>query len=359
LDRPKKSALTELPGIALPPPPPDLLQKVRKRRLLSKEQYVDGILHGNRVILGQAITLVESTRHADAELAQDILEACLPHTGETVRAGITGVPGVGKSTVIEALGTYLTRERGEKVAVLAVDPSSELSGGSILGDKTRMEQLATDDRAFIRPSPSGGSLGGVTRKTRETMLLCEAAGYRNVLVETVGVGQSETAVRSMVDFFLLLMLAGAGDELQGMKRGITEMTDLIAINKADGDNRPKAEMARREYENALHLFAPSATGWSPRVVTCSAQMREGIAGIWNIVLEHDAALKANGWFERRRRIQVKKWMNDMIEWGLRDRFRRHPEIEARLPELEREVAEGRVSPFRAAQRLLDVYDSKA
>ncbi len=358
MDRPKKSALTELPGVELPAPPADLLQRVRKRRRLSKEQYVDGILHGDRVVLGQAITLIESTRRADAELAQDILEACLPHTGQTVRAGITGVPGVGKSTVIEALGTHLTRERGEKVAVLAVDPSSELSGGSILGDKTRMEQLAADDRAFIRPSPSGGSLGGVARKTRETMLLCEAAGYRNVLVETVGVGQSETVVRSMVDFFLLLMLAGAGDELQGMKRGITEMTDLIAINKADGDNRPKAEMARREYENALHLFAPSPSGWSPRVVTCSAHTREGIAGIWDVVLEHDAALKANGWFERRRQIQVKRWMNDMIEWELRDRFRRHPDIEARLPELEREVAEGRLSPFRAARRLLDVYDAE-
>jgi LAO/AO transport system kinase len=289
-------------------------------------------------------------------LAQDILEACLPHTGQTIRVGITGVPGAGKSTLIEALGTYLTRDRTEKVAVLAVDPSSELSGGSILGDKTRMERLASDDRAFIRPSPSGGSLGGVTRKTRETMLLCEAAGHRNILVETVGVGQSETAVRSMVDFFLLVMIPGAGDELQGMKRGITEMTDLIAVNKADGENKPRAERARREYENALHLFAPSVTGWSPRVITCSAQTREGVAELWNIVLEHDAALKANGWFERRRRGQLKKWMNEMIEWGLRDRFRRHPEIESRLPTLEGEIMEGRTSPFRAAQHLLDVYD---
>jgi len=308
-------------------------------------------------VLGRAITLIESTRREDAELAQDILEACLPSTGQSMRVGITGVPGAGKSTLIEALGTYLTRDRAEKVAVLAVDPSSELSGGSILGDKTRMERLASDDRAFIRPSPSGGSLGGVTRKTRETMLLCEAAGYRNVLVETVGVGQSETAVRSMVDFFLLVMIPGAGDELQGMKRGITEMTDLIAINKADGENKPRAERARREFENALHLFAPSATGWSPRVITCSAQTREGVPELWNIVLEHDAALKANGWFGRRRRGQLKKWMNEMIEWGLRDRFRRHPEIESRLPALEADVMEGRISPFRAAQRLLDVYDT--
>src|SRR3954447_8673014 len=207
----------------MPAPPPDLLKRVRRRRRLTKEQYVDGILRGDRVVLGQAITLVESLRPEDAELAQDILEACMPQTGASVRVGITGVPGVGKSSVIETLGTYLTRDRGEKVAVLAVDPSSQLSGGSILGDKTRMERLAADDLAFIRPSPSGGSLGGVTRKTREAMLLCEAAGYRNVIVETVGVGQSETAVRSMVDFFLLLMLAGAGDELQGMKRGIVEM----------------------------------------------------------------------------------------------------------------------------------------
>jgi LAO/AO transport system kinase len=357
LDRPKKSALTELPGVDTPAPPADLLERVRRRRRLSKQQYIDGILQGDRVVLGRAITLIESTRREDADLAQDILEACLPHTGQTIRVGITGVPGAGKSTLIEALGTYLTRDREEKVAVLAVDPSSELSGGSILGDKTRMERLASDDRAFIRPSPSGGSLGGVTRKTRETMLLCEAAGYRNIVVETVGVGQSETAVRSMVDFFLLVMIAGAGDELQGMKRGITEMTDLIAINKADGENKQRAERVRREYENALHLFAPSATGWSPRVITCSAQTREGVPELWSIVLEHDAALKANGWFERRRRGQLKKWMNEMIEWGLRDRFRRNPEIESRLPGLEAEVTDGRMSPFRAAQHLLDVHDT--
>ena len=340
----------------MPAPPPDLLKRVRRRRKLTKEQYVDGILRGDRVVLGQAITLVESLRPDDAELAQDILEACMPQTGASVRVGITGVPGVGKSSVIEALGTYLTRDRGEKVAVLAVDPSSQLSGGSILGDKTRMERLASDDRAFIRPSPSGGSLGGVTRKTRETMLLCEAAGYRNVIVETVGVGQSETAVRSMVDFFLLLMLAGAGDELQGMKRGIMEMTDLVAINKADGDNRDRAELARREYQNALHLFAPSPSGWFVRVVTCSAVTRDGIEDLWNVVLEHDAAMKNNGWFEKRRRGQVRKWMNEMIEWGLRDRFRQHPEIEKRLPEFEHDVTDGRISPFRAAQRLLDIYD---
>ncbi len=357
MDQTNKSALTEVPGIESPAPPADLLERVKRRRRLSKQQYVDGILRGDRVVLGRAITLIESTRREDADVAQDILEACLPHTGPSIRVGITGVPGAGKSTLIEALGTYLTRERAEKVAVLAVDPSSELSGGSILGDKTRMERLASDDRAFIRPSPSGGSLGGVTRKTRETMLLCEAAGYRNVLVETVGVGQSETAVRSMVDFFLLVMLAGAGDELQGMKRGITEMTDLIAINKADGENKARAERARREYENALHLFAPAPTGWSPRVVTCSAQTRDGVPELWNIVLEHDAALKANGWFERRRCGQLKKWMNEMIDWGLRDRFRRHPEIEARLPDLENDVGDGRISPFRAAQRLLNLYDT--
>ena len=357
MDRTKASALTEVPGVETPAPPADLLERVKRRRRLSKQQYIDGILRGDRVVLGRAITLIESTRREDAELAQDILEACLPRTGQSIRVGITGVPGAGKSTLIEALGTYLTRDRAEKVAVLAVDPSSELSGGSILGDKTRMERLASDDRAFIRPSPSGGSLGGVTRKTRETMLLCEAAGYGNIVVETVGVGQSETAVRSMVDFFLLVMIPGAGDELQGMKRGITEMTDLIAINKADGENKPRAERARREYENALHLFARSATGWSPRVITCSAQTREGVPELWSIVLEHDAVLKANGWFDRRRRGQLKKWMNEMIEWGLRDRFRRHPEIESRLPALEADVMEGRMSPFRAAQRLLDVYDT--
>lgn len=327
----------------------------RARRRLSLSEYVDGVLRGDRVILARAITLVESSRPDDAELAQEILEHCLPHTGNSIRVGITGVPGVGKSSVIDALGSYLTRQRGAKVAVLAIDPSSEFSGGSILGDKTRMERLAADEKAFIRPSPSGGSLGGVARRTRETMLLCEAAGYRNIIIETVGVGQSETAVRSMVDFFLLLMLAGAGDELQGMKRGIMEMANLIAINKADGANIRAAQAARREYESALHLFPPSPSGWRTRVLTCSAKTGEGIPGLWEAVTEHNAWLKQTGYLEKLRREQVKKWMYEVIDNELRQEFRNNARVRALMPVLEEDVLNGRISSFRAAERLLRIY----
>jgi LAO/AO transport system kinase len=354
---PQSSALSVQPGVDTPGPPAEIVEKLRRarRKRLSCSEYVEGVLRADRTILSQAITLVESSRPEDAELAQDIIERCLPHTGNSIRVGVTGVPGAGKSSVIEALGTWLTRERGQKVAVLAVDPSSQVSHGSILGDKTRMESLANDELAFIRPSPSGGSLGGVTRKTRETMLLCEAAGYRNVLVETVGVGQSETAVRSMVDFFLLLLLAGAGDELQGIKRGIVEMSDLVAINKADGHNRGRAEQARREYQNALRLFPEPESGWTSRVVTCSAHAREGILEIWDVVLEHDAWARRTGWFERNRRDQVRSWMYEMIEYGLQQQFRAHPLVRASLPRYERDVLEGRTTSFRAAQRLLQIY----
>src|SRR5580704_952059 len=240
------------------------------RGRLPLESYIGGILRGDRVTLARAITLVESQRPSDADLAARLLDSILPHTGKSRRVGITGVPGAGKSTFIDALGMHLIREYREGIAVLSIDPSSPLSGGSILGDKTRMERLCVEEQAFIRPSPAGGHLGGVARRTRETILLCEAAGFENILIETVGVGQSETAVRSMVDFFLLLMLAGAGDELQGMKRGIVEMTDLIAFNKADGDNKRNAERARVEYAGALHLFPAAADGWTPKVLTCSA-----------------------------------------------------------------------------------------
>jgi LAO/AO transport system kinase len=322
---------------------------------LTANEYISGVLRHDRAVLGRTITLVESSSPRHRALAQRVLAALLPHAGRAHRIGISGVPGVGKSSFIEALGTYLTRERGETVAVLSIDPSSPVSGGSILGDKTRMERLATDERAFIRPSPSRGHLGGVARRTREAMLLCEAAGYQNVFVETVGVGQSETAVRSMTDFFLLLMLAGAGDELQGMKRGILEMTDLIAINKADGDNRRRAERARHDYESALHLFPAGADGWTPRVVTCSALNREGIAEIWSAILEHRALVELNGSFARLREEQALEWMREALLLGLEQETRRDRAITDRLAAMRADVRSGRLSPFRAARDLLAAY----
>lgn len=336
---------------------PERLEELRRdrRSRLSAAEYIEGVLAGDRMLLGRAITLIESTRPEDAELAQEILDACLPRSGRSLRVGITGAPGVGKSSVIETLGMHLIRERRENVAVLAIDPSSTISRGSILADKTRMSALANDEHAFVRPSPSGGSLGGVARRTREAMLLCEAAGYRNVIVETVGVGQSETAVRSMVDFFLLLILAGAGDELQGMKRGIVEMTDLIAVNKADGDNRPRAALARQQYESALRLFAPPATGWIPKVVTCSALTGEGIAGIWETVLEHHCWMRQAGQLEKQRRAQLLGWMREMIDETLREDFARNSAVASQLGDRERDVLEGRMSPFRAAQTLIETY----
>jgi LAO/AO transport system kinase len=325
------------------------------RRRLTADQYVAGIERGDRAVLARAITLVESELAADEELAAEVIERGLPRAGRARRIGITGVPGAGKSTFIEALGTHLTQELEETVAVLSVDPSSPISGGSILGDKTRMERLATDDRAFIRPSPSRGHLGGVARRTREAMLLCEAAGYRNIFVETVGVGQSETAVRSMVDFFLLLLLPGGGDELQGIKRGILEMTDVIAINKADGDNRQRAERSRREYEAALHLFPAAADGWDPRVVACSALANEGVREIWGLVLEHRATMEAAGWFARRRSEQALDWMKDALLDGLEREVRRDPAVHGHLGAMQEDVARGRISPFHGARELLKLF----
>jgi LAO/AO transport system kinase len=324
-------------------------------RRLSLQHYIDGVLSADRVVLARAITLVESQLPADGDVAARVLDALLPNTGRALRVGITGVPGVGKSTFIDALGMHLIRERGENVAVLSVDPSSPISGGSILGDKTRMERLAVEERAFIRPSPARGHLGGVARRTRETMLLCEAAGYRNVFVETVGVGQSETAVRSMTDFFLLLMLAGAGDELQGMKRGIIEMIDGMAINKADGDNKLKAERARMEYSGALHLFPASADGWSPCVLTCSAMEGAGIAEVWQTVLAHRELLEGNGWLARRRNLQALAWMQELTMLGLDALFRGNRAVAARLPLLEEEVRAGRKTPFAASRELLALF----
>ena len=322
---------------------------------LPLNQYVDGVLAGDRMVLARAITLVESRLASDAERAAKLLDAILPHTGKSRRVGITGVPGVGKSTFIDTLGMHVTRDRGERLAVLSVDPSSPISGGSILGDKTRMERLAADPNAFIRPSPAGGHLGGVARRTRETILLCEAAGYRNVFIETVGVGQSETAVRSMSDFFLLLMLAGAGDELQGIKRGIVEMIDGMAINKADGDNRARAERARVEYASALHLFPASGDGWTPRVLCCSALENTGIAEIWQMVLEHEALLEASGRLEQRRTQGALQWMDDLISMGLAEMFRAQPAVAERLPALRREVRDGIVTPLAASRELLHLF----
>jgi len=354
-----ESALHVRPGRAASGPPPDLIARITSnRRSLSRPQYVDGILKGQRTILAQAITLIESSRAADREVAEQILEDCLPHSGNSVRVGVTGVPGAGKSSLIEVLGTSLIR-RGEKVAVVAIDPSSQLSGGSILGDKTRMRSLAASDMAFIRPSPSRGSLGGVAQRTREVMLLCEAAGYQNVIVETVGVGQSETAVHDMVDFFMLIALTGAGDELQGMKRGVMELADIVVINKADGANLVAAERARFEAENALHYFPISASGWTPRAITCSTQTGRGIDELWNCVFEHAAATKNNGWFSRNRHNQTRKWMHEIIQQELLRRFESHPAIQKRLEALEQDVLQGRTTSFRAARTLLELYADPA
>jgi LAO/AO transport system kinase len=328
------------------------------RKRLPLERYVDGVLAGDRVVLARAITVIESDLPADGDLAARLLDKVLPHSGQSRRVGITGVPGVGKSTFIDALGMHLIRDCGENVAVLSVDPSSPISGGSILGDKTRMERLAIEERAFIRPSPSRGHLGGVARRTRETILLCEAAGYRNILVETVGVGQSETAVRSMTDFFLLLMLAGAGDELQGMKRGIIEMLDGMAINKADGDNTRKAERARIEYSSALHLFPASADGWTPSVITCSSLNGDGIAAVWRMVLDHRELLENSGFLNQRRSRQALEWMNELMMLGLEASFRSDRGVASRLPLLQEEVRRGQMTPFAASRELLRIFHAE-
>ena len=318
--------------------------------------YKEGILNGNRRILAKAITLIES-RHPDhRELGRLLVEELLPHTGGAVRMGITGVPGVGKSTFIENFGMLLI-DTGHKVAVLAVDPSSQRSGGSILADKTRMEQLCKAQPAFIRPSPSGGTLGGVARMTRESLLLCEAAGFGVVIVETVGVGQSETAVAGMVDFFLVLMITGAGDELQGIKKGILELADAVAINKADGDNVGRAEKTRKELEMALHLTQPASSIWIPPVMTCSAITRSGLAAIWETVDDHHRRMAEAGELQIKRKSQSLEWMWALVHEGLEERFNRHPEVRRTLNRTLSQVRQGLIGPTTAARQLLFLLDN--
>jgi LAO/AO transport system kinase len=327
---------------------------VRIRRL-AVDQYVKGVLAGDRTTLARAITVIESDLPSDGELAAHILDALLPHTGRSRRIGITGVPGVGKSSFLDKLGLHILRDRGEKLAVLSIDPSSPVTGGSILGDKTRMEKLSAEPNAFIRPSPSRGSLGGVAGRTRETMLLCEAAGSNNVLIETVGVGQSEITVRSMTDFVLLLLLPGAGDELQGIKRGILELVDALAINKADGLQMERAQLARSDYENALHLFAPGASGWTPPVLLCSGATGRGIKEIWDCVLRHEQFQVERGLRAEIRREQALAAMHQMIYSELESAFRHDPQISAQLPQLEAQVRDGRMTSFAGARALLSEF----
>ena len=315
------------------------------------QHYVTGVLNQDRLTLARTITLIESTLPAHQKLAREIVNKLLPFTGTAVRIGITGVPGAGKSTYIESFGKMLT-SLGHRVAVLAIDPSSSRSGGSILGDKTRMEQLAIDPNAYIRPSPSSGTLGGVGRKTRETMLVCEAAGYDVVIIETVGVGQSETTVASMVDFFLVLMIAGGGDELQGIKKGVLEVADAIVINKADGDNVLRAERACKEYQTALHMLMPNSPNWSPPVLTCSALENKGIKTIWKTILEHREKLTDSGEMENKRKTQALDWMAFLLDEGLRQWFYTNPHVRQALPTLRKNVEDKIISPTAAADALL-------
>ena len=325
-----------------------------KRTELSVSDYVEGIAKGNITILSRAVTLIESVLPEHQSLAQEVIEKCLPYSGNSMRIGISGVPGAGKSTSIDVFGTHVL-EKGGKLAVLAIDPSSERSKGSILGDKTRMETLSVHPDSFIRPSPSAGSLGGVARKTRETIILCEAAGFDKIFVETVGVGQSETAVHSMVDFFLLIQLAGTGDELQGIKRGIMEMADGIVINKADGSNIEKAKLAANHFKNALHLFPTPDSGWEPKVLTYSGFYGLGIKELWDMIYEYFDFVKSNGYFEYRRNEQAKYWMYETINEHLRDSFDNNDTIKSMLAEKENDVLSGKLTSFIAAKDLLDRY----
>lgn len=345
--------LTVNAGVSAPPSVNPYLKR-RRKPMPSSGELVDGILKGDITMLSRAVTLIESVSPEHYALAQEVIEKCLPYSGNSRRIGITGVPGAGKSTSIDVFGLHVLKGGG-KLAVLAIDPSSERTKGSILGDKTRMEKLSQQDNAFIRPSPSAGSLGGVARKTRETIVLCEAAGYDNIFVETVGVGQSETAVHSMVDFFLLIQLAGTGDELQGIKRGIMEMADGIVINKADGDNINAANLAKAQFSSALRLFPPTASGWQPEVLTYSGYFELGITEIWDMIDRYFEFVKGNGYFERRRLEQARYWMYETIDSRLRADFYNNPEIAKLLEQREIEVFNNRISSFTAAKDVLDEY----
>jgi len=357
--RKKKSALSVSEGVEQPGSinlqAINQLKKAKKRQHTSA-QLLSGIRKGDISMLGQAITLVESSLESHQKAAQELVAACLPYSGNAFRMGITGVPGAGKSTFIEALGKHII-EKGGKLAVLAIDPSSKRSRGSILGDKTRMEELAGSNSAYIRPSPSGGTLGGVARKTRETIILCEAAGFDTIFVETVGVGQSETAVHSMVDFFLLIMLAGAGDELQGIKRGIMEMADAIIINKADGNNVQRARRAQSEFANALHLFPPSLSGWVPLVKTCSSLYNKGISEIWSMVQEYSSLVSGSGFLKERRLEQSRYWMYETLREGIYDQVFNDPAMKKILEAHEKAISEGRITSFMAASAILNKYKS--
>ena len=335
---------------------PDSIKRFKKvkRNIHDLNYYVKGILEGNITILSKAITLIESSLAKHQDLAQEIIEKVLPFSGNSIRIGITGVPGVGKSTFIESLGNNII-EKGHKLAVLAIDPSSERTKGSILGDKTRMEKLSASKNAFIRPSPSSGTLGGVARKTRESVILCEAAGFDVVFIETVGVGQSETAVYSMVDFFLLLMLSGAGDELQGIKRGIMEMADAIAITKADGDNMNKALAAQAEYKNAVHLFPPQKSQWETQVTVCSSKNNYGINDIWEIIENYKDHTLKNNFFQGKRSMQTKYWMHETIRENILNTFHNNLKVQKNLSKFENETIANKISPFKAANQLLNIY----
>jgi len=338
-------------------PTNNLPLRLMRRTLPTLSQFVHGIRATNRVLLGQAITLVESARADHQALAQEIIAELLASPPkESLRIGITGAPGVGKSTLIEALGMHLTRQ-GKRVAVLAIDPTSAISHGSILGDKTRMERLSVDELAFIRPSPAGDSLGGVARKTRETILLVEAAGFDTVLIETVGVGQSEYVVHSMTDVFVLLLQPGAGDELQGIKRGIVEMADLLVVNKADGDNLKLANQARGHYLNATHLLPQKPSGWSPQVLACSALEVKGIPELWTALETYRDHVTANGYFQQNRQRQAGYWLREALEAGIKSIFYAHPAVRQTLEDLEKEVLAGRISPFAAAKKILKEFDN--